>query len=203
MVRKQQQRRLAYDTRNNQIDKNELSQEICARFVSLDEYRDAETVMWYVHCRSEVRTIPTLREQLKTDKKHVVPYCTVDADGANCLGLWRLAAIDELRPGTWGILEPPQERWHEPDKAVNYTEPDIILVPGVAFDRSGGRLGNGAGYYDRLLEKVRADTILVGACYESQLFEQVVIEEHDIYMDRIITEQSVYCGKGRVCSRSY
>jgi len=72
------------------------------------------------------------------------------------------------------------------------------LVPGVAFDKRGGRLGNGAGYYDRLLSQVRADCLLVGICYESQLVSDVVTEPHDVFMDYVITEAALYRGRGRV-----
>ena len=76
-------------------------------------------------------------------------------------------------------------------------ELDLIMVPGVAFARDGGRLGNGAGYYDRLLKSVRADAVLAGVCYQSQLFDDVVMDKHDVYMDKVITETGIYSGKGR------
>lgn len=189
---KQLQRRRAYDARQAQTHKDELSRKICRRFVSLAEYQQAETVMWYLHCRSEVRTLPTLAEELQSGKRCVIPYCTQDEAGQNKLGLWLLEDFSELLPGTWGILEPPQSRWLEPAKQVQATELDLIMVPGVAFDNRGGRLGNGAGYYDRLLARVRDDAVLAGVCYESQLCDKVEMAAHDVYMDLIITERAVY-----------
>ena len=71
------------------------------------------------------------------------------------------------------------------------------MVPGVGFDRNGGRMGNGQGYYDRLLKRIRPDAPLIALCYESQLFDEILVGPHDIFMDKVVTEQAVYDGKGR------
>lgn len=196
-MNKADQRQIAYAARNAQADKDAVSAEICRRVLEQPWYQAARTVMWYLHCRSEVRTLPTVAAELAGGKRIVVPYCTVDAEGQKQLGLWHLQAIDELQPGMWNILEPPGERWLEPAKQVRAKDLDVVIVPGVAFDRHGGRLGNGAGYYDRLLQNVRPDAVLAAVCYEAQLLPQVAMERHDIYMDRVITEQAIYPGKGR------
>lgn len=195
---KAEQRQMAYAARNAQADKDALSAEICRQVIKQPWYRAANTVMWYLHCRSEVRTLPTVAAELAGGKRVVVPYCTADASGQKQLGLWHLQTLDELRPGMWNILEPPRERWQEPAKQVRATELDAVIVPGVAFDLQGGRLGNGAGYYDRLLACVRPDAVLAAVCYEAQLLPAVAMAEHDVYMDFVITEQAVYPGKGRV-----
>ena len=72
------------------------------------------------------------------------------------------------------------------------------MVPGVGFSRDGGRMGNGQGYYDRLLEKVRPDCPLVAPCYENQLFDELIVGPHDVFMDKVVTETATYNGKGRV-----
>lgn len=196
---KQQQRQVAYAARNSQANKDAASAAICQRFISQPWYHQAGTVLWYVHCRSEVRTLPALQEQLATNMRIAVPYCTVDHNGDRCLGLWRLHAIDELRSGMWDILEPLRERWLEPERVIQPEDLDVVLVPGVAFDIRGGRLGNGAGYYDRLLHQVRPDTVLAGVCYESQLLPEINMQSHDVYMDVVITEQAIYSGKRKQC----
>ena len=196
-IDKVQQRRKAYDARNAQKDKDAASRRIVDKFLEHAAYRRAMTVMFYLHCRSEVRTRDRVREQLSGDKLVVVPYCTKDADGQNRLGLWKLEDLQELQPGTWGILEPPKERWGESGKEIAPEALDLVMVPGVAFDRRGGRLGNGAGYYDRLLKSVRKDTVLIGVCFEAQIMPEIVMEAHDIYMDYVITEVSIYKGRGR------
>ncbi|WP_027150195.1 5-formyltetrahydrofolate cyclo-ligase [Methylobacter tundripaludum] len=194
---KSRQRRKAYDIRNEQIDKDVMSRIICAQFVAHPIYQQAKTVMWYIHCRSEVRTQSALLGELDAGKRMVIPYCTKDEQGHNKLGLWWLEDFAELVPGMWGILEPPKQRWGELGKEVAPEQLDCVMVPGVAFDRNGGRLGNGAGYYDRLLKSVRADAVLIGVCFESQLVEQVAMDAHDVAMDIVMTEKNLYAGKGR------
>ena len=148
--------------------------------------------MWYLHCRSEVRTLSAVKTALNGSKRNVIPYCTTGDHGQRKLGLWLLEDLSELISGTWGILEPPKNRWVEKSKAILPQQLDLIMVPGVAFDKNGGRIGNGAGYYDRLLTEVRTDTVLTAVCFESQLIEEVKMEAHDIYMDRVLTESGCY-----------
>ena len=87
-----------------------------AKLVELPEYRQAQTVLWYLDCRSELRTRHALPAALNGDKRIVVPYCTTDEQGANKLGLWLLESIEEMVVGKWNILEPPRDRWNEPEK---------------------------------------------------------------------------------------
>jgi 5-formyltetrahydrofolate cyclo-ligase len=168
-----------------------------AAVVELPGYKSAQTVMWYLDCRSELRTRHALPMVLASGKRIIVPYCTVDEAGANKLGLWRLERMEELVIGKWNILEPPRERWGEPGKEFQPEEMDLVIVPGVAFSREGGRMGNGQGYYDRLLQRVRPDCPLIGLCYESQLFDNLIVDEHDVFMDKVVTESAVYQGRGR------
>lgn len=91
---------------------------------------------------------------------------------------------DNLRPGAFGILEP------HPDAAeVPLEEIDAILCPGIAFDRNGGRLGRGRGYYDRLLARARHDTFKLGICFSEQLVPDTFSEEHDIPMDKVLFQE--------------
>jgi len=194
-------RRAAYDARNAQLDKERISELAVARLIELPEYRAAQTVMWYLDCRSELRTRQVLPAALASGKRIVVPYCTVDEAGANKLGLWWLQRLDELIIGKWKILEPPRERWGEPGKEIDPADLDLVIVPGVGFSRDGGRMGNGQGYYDRLLTQVRTDCPLLGLCYECQLFDDLVVGPHDVFMDKIVTESAVYEGRGRMAGR--
>ena len=190
-------RRRAYDARNAQAEKDRVSEMAIERMLALPEYQQASTVMWYLDCRSELRTRHALSFASTDEKTIVVPYCTVDEDGANKLGLWRLERFEELIVGKWKILEPPKEEWGRADKEIQPDQLDIVLVPGVGFNREGGRMGNGQGYYDRLLAQVRPDCQLIALCYESQLFDDLVVGPHDVYMDKVVTEDAVYDGRGR------
>ena len=197
MERKNGMRRKAYDARKAQPNKDDISKIICDKFVGLPEYEPAQTIMWYIDCRSETRTCHALPDAINSAKKIIVPYCTVDEKGDNKLGLWHLANMDELVFGKWDILEPPKDRWGEVGKEVKPEDLDLVMVPGVGFDCNGGRMGNGQGYYDRLLDGVRPDAPLIAICYEAQLFDEIIVGPHDVFMDKVITEKAVYQGKGR------
>lgn len=190
-------RRSAYDARAAQLEKEAVSAAAATVLMQLAEYQRANTVLWYLDCRSELRTQHALPAALASGKRMIVPYCTVDDFGANKLGLWWLQSMDELVVGKWKILEPPRERWGEAGKEVPPEELDLVVVPGVAFSRHGGRMGNGQGYYDRLLQRVRPDCPLIGLCYECQLFDDLVVSSHDVFMDQVVTEKAVYPGQGR------
>lgn len=191
--RKAEIRQQAHANRRNQENKDELSQVICEKFVSLPEYARARTVQFYIDVRAEVRTRHYLPKALEGDKRIVVPYCI---DGEN-LELFLLESMDELEIGMYKILEPKPELRTLPDKQVAVEEIDLVMVPGVAFDRRGARMGHGKGYYDRLLEGARPDAPLVALAFECQLFPEVPVQEHDVFMDKIITEKAVYEGRGR------
>ena len=197
MDAKNSMRRAAYDARNAQPDKDRVSQTAVASLMQLPEYQVAQTVLWYLDCRSELRTRHALPAALASGKQVVVPYCTVNERGENKLGLWWLKALDELVIGKWKILEPPRERWGVPEREMRPEQIDLVVVPGVAFGRDGARMGNGQGYYDRLLESVRPNCPLVGLCYECQLFEGLIVDTHDVFMDKVVTERAVYEGRGR------
>jgi 5-formyltetrahydrofolate cyclo-ligase len=190
--RKRAIREESHARRNAQPNKDELSREIVARFMGLPEYAAAKTVMFYVDVRSEVRTRNDLANALATGKRIVVPYC-VDGE----LELLHLEDMDELQIGMYKILEPKSELRTVQAKRVEVEQLDLIMVPGVAFDRRGGRMGHGKGYYDKLLEHARLDTPLVALAFECQMFPEVPVAEHDIFMDKIITEAAVYPGRGR------
>ena len=185
-------RKQAHDNRRTQEDKDGVSDAILARFLSLPEYAAASTVMFYVDVRDEVRTRQALPEALKSGKRIVVPYC-VDGE----LELFWLEAMDELELGMYRILEPKAELRDVAAKKLQPEDLDLIMVPGVAFDRQGGRTGHGKGYYDKLLEHAKASTPLVALAFECQMFEEIPMDVHDIYMDKVVTESAVYAGRGR------
>jgi 5-formyltetrahydrofolate cyclo-ligase len=187
--RKRAVRRQAEANRRAQTDKDEASRIICEKLAALPEYVAAGTVMGYVDFKSEVRTRRFLSAALGGDKRIVVPYCLADD-----LGLFLLGSMEELVPGTYGILEPKVALRAAADRRVDAGELDLVVVPGVAFDRRGSRLGHGKGYYDRLLGRVRPDTALVALGFDCQVFPEIPTELHDVRMDKVITEQAVYRG---------
>ncbi|HBE72410.1 MAG TPA: 5-formyltetrahydrofolate cyclo-ligase [Planctomycetaceae bacterium] len=190
--RKQQIRKQAHENRKNQADKDSVSQQIVERFMGLPEYAKSQTVMFYIDVRDEVRTRHALPAALESGKRIVIPYC-VDGE----LELFHLESMDELDIGMYKILEPKADLREVAAKRLGPSDLDLIMVPGVAFDRNGGRTGHGKGYYDKLLEHAPATTPLVALAFECQMFAEIPCESHDIYMDKVVTQDAVYEGRGR------
>ena len=189
--RKRALRREVEARRRAQSDKEVLSRQILARAGDMDEFQVAGTILLYVSARSEVCTLPFVSEMLASNKRVVVPYCLPDR-----LQLFRLERMDELSLGTWGILE-PNEALRRSRSEIEIGSIDFVFVPGLAFDRRGGRLGHGKAYFDRLLKDARPDATLAAIAFECQLVEQVPMEAHDVWMDLVITEAAVYRGSRR------
>jgi len=187
-------RDLARKNRVAQKNKEPLSLNICGKFMALPAYHTAKTVMWYVDAGSEVRTRHALPDALTHSKRVVVPWCVVET---NQLELFLLEDMSELIEGAYKILEPKPELRGLPQKKVEPEELDLVMVPGTAFDLRGGRMGQGKGYYDRLLACARPDAPLVALGFDCQIFDEIPVAPHDVFMDTIITETRTITGKGR------
>lgn len=177
-----------------QKDKDAISRGICAKFMSLPAYKAAKTVMWYVDAGSEVRTRHTLPEALPHGKRVVVPWCVVET---NQLELFWLEDMAELVEGAYKILEPKDELRRVPRKVIQPEELDLVMVPGTAFDPRGGRMGQGKGYYDRLLSRARPDAPLAALAFDCQIFDEIPVAPHDVFMDLVLTESREIAGQGR------
>ena len=187
-------REQARKNRVAQKNKDEISRAICGKFMALPAYLAAKTVMWYVDAGSEVRTRHTLPEALTHGKRVVVPWCVVET---NQLELFLLEDMSELVEGAYKILEPKTELRDLPAKRVQPEELDLVMVPGTAFDPRGGRMGQGKGYYDRLLSRARPDAPLVALAFDCQIFDEIPVAAHDVFMDLVLTESRALTGKGR------
>jgi 5-formyltetrahydrofolate cyclo-ligase len=156
------------------------------------EERRIHTFMVYAAFRSELDLRELIEWGWQAGKDVIIPRC-VAADKS--MTLHHLRGWDELIPGAYGIMEPnPAATLPIEDSFV----PEAIFVPGLAFDRNGGRIGYGGGYYDRFAQAVRSRTehagqpLWVGVGYETQLAEDIPLEQHDLRMDCIVTEQQLY-----------
>ena len=187
-------REQARKNRVAQKNKEEVSRQICEEFMAMPVYAAAKTVLWYVDAGSEVRTRHMLPEAMAKSAKVIIPYCIVET---NQLELFWLEDMGELVEGAYKILEPASDLRELPSKRVQPEEIDLVAVPGTAFDPSGGRLGQGKGYYDRLLSRIRPEVPLIALSFECQVFPKIPVAPHDVYMDLVLTEQQTYKGKGR------
>ena len=162
-------------------EQRKKSKEIKEKLFSLKEYKDAKTVLFYVSYDSEVFTHDMIKDALK-EKKVVVP---ISNKKDRSLILSELKSWNYLEIGSYGILEAKKEKI----KIVSIDEIDLIIVPGVAFDIKGNRLGHGKGYYDRLL--AISNVIAIGLAYEIQIVNKVPIKKNDKPVDMIITEKRI------------
>ena len=146
------------------------------RLMAFEPYQSARVVMAYRACRGELSLERVIDDALSCGKTLLLPRC--EAEGV--MTARRIAGLDDLAPGTYGLPEPKDEC-----AIVLPQQIDLILVPGVAFDRTGNRLGQGGGYYDRFLWKSGA--ICAGICHEFALMDDMAHEAHDVRMDHVIT----------------
>ncbi len=160
----------------------DLATALLARLRRIPEWENARVVLSYSSVRTEVPTDFINREIMREDKTLSLPM-TREAEREMDAGVVR--NLYGLVESGFGVREPdPKDaRTIEPAKI------DFVLVPGLAFDEEGRRLGYGGGYYDKFLKKVRVDCIRVGLAYEGQMLKTIVSEGHDVPMDYIVTEK--------------
>jgi 5-formyltetrahydrofolate cyclo-ligase len=154
-------------------------------------YLNARWLHCYLSLQNEVATEPVVRAALAGNKQVVVPV--VEPEERQLL----LAQIEDydrdLAPGYRGILEPPTGA----RRLIEAGRIDLYLIPGVAFDPRGYRLGRGLGYYDRCLAGVKDAATVCALAYELQVVDQLPVEKHDIRVDLIVTERRVIEVKGK------
>jgi 5-formyltetrahydrofolate cyclo-ligase len=172
------------------VARTRLSAAALTRVAGLDAFRLARSVLGYASFGSELDTRSFLREVLASGRVLVLPRVE---RAARRLALHRVRDLDaDLEAGTWGIPEPGPGRC-EP---VAPTEIDFVLVPGLVFDPTGGRIGYGAGYYDRLLASWPSPVPpLVAAAFELQIVPAVPVLPGDHRVDLVATEARTYAAR--------
>ena len=157
---------------------------ILRHLLALPEYRDARLIHSFVSMPGEVDTRGLIEEALASGKRVVVP---VVVKGRRNLRHAEIGALEDLRPeGSWGLPQPPPERI----RAVDTEEIGLVIVPGLAFDLRGNRIGFGAGYYDRFLGGVISPKVAVA--YAFQILSEVPVTERDVPVDMVVTEEGAH-----------
>ena len=166
-------------------DIRDKSQQVFLNLAETVEYRNSRNIMFYVATRIEVQTEEMIKMSIKMGKNVFVPIILPE-----CLNLAPSKIFDfdiELEKGKKGIFEPKKEyyRLFPPENI------DLIIVPGVAFDLSGNRIGRGFGYYDNFLRKVSSSAKIVALAFEMQIVKKIPNDKNDIPVHKIITEKRI------------
>lgn len=160
-------------------ERQQRSQRAQERLLATAEFRLATSVVLYSPVGGEVLTDFLAEEARRLGKQLSYPRIRGEQ-----LELVEVASPEQLRPGLFGILEPAGI------KTVEVSEVDLLVVPGVAFDRAGHRIGYGKGYYDRLLH-LPGQVCKAGIAFDFQLIAALPMEAHDIRMDILATESDL------------
>lgn len=186
------QRILAERAKLSPEEHRRRSAEFCRSLFAFDPLQECRVIMAFFPFRDELDIVPFLEAARERGQEIWLPL-TVQKERRIVPYIYTGAA--DLKQGAYGICEPDPARAQE----GNTRDLDAVLVPGVAFDRGGGRMGYGAGYYDRFLSSLSRRPLLIGCAFELQVVSRVPMEPHDIPLDCIATEAGVaVCGeKGR------
>lgn len=150
------------------------SEALARLFAASEAYKNAKTIYGYLPYNQEVRTVPMLEHALKDGKKVAVPKCYGDE-----MKFIYMDDLSKVAPGYAGIPEPIA------DDPVADDETALVLMPGLAFDPQGHRVGYGGGFYDKFLSSEPNHPTLA-LCYDFQMLPVLEVEEHDIPVDTVL-----------------
>jgi 5-formyltetrahydrofolate cyclo-ligase len=161
--------------------KGQWDESIFNSLVKSEWYKKANTIFAFVSFKSETDTHKIINYAIQDGKTICVPRIKSKQKG---IEIFKIDSFHQLEKGYFGILEPI-----ESCLAVDSKDIDLILMPGVAFDRQGGRLGYGAGFYDRFLSKINNSVDKIAVAYHFQVLDNIPMDEHDVRIDGIVTEE--------------
>jgi len=180
--------RREFKAKRDLLSKEELiekSSEIKKKVFELKEFKKAKTIFSYISFKSEVRTSELIKESLKKKKRIIIPITDFKQ---NKLYLSEIKDFEkELEPTLIGLFQPKREFL----RPVNAKELDLIIVPGIAFDEKGNRIGSGKGFFDKFLSELPKKIPVIALAFESQLAKEVPCECHDMKVEKIVTEKRV------------
>lgn len=184
MTTKAEVRQQGLAAREGVTDRDARSRAIQSQIIALPEFGAAKIILTYIGVRTEVGTDEIVAEAMRRQKKVAAPYVTPEGLKASFIG-----GKGDLIPARFGLVEPADRIKQDRSRDCRPGEVDLFVVPGLAFDRRGGRVGFGRAYYDRLLAQARPGALFVAACFHSQLVNQVPMLDHDIPMHLIVTDR--------------
>ena len=187
MCNKETLRRSMLEKRKNmkKHDVKENSEKIISVLKDLEAFKKSSNIMIYLSFNNEVDTYKLMEYCLQRGKKVIVPFCIKKE--RKMIPSEVIDPNKELRLNSFGYKEPYKERIRE----VDTQEIDLVIVPGVVFDIDGNRIGFGAGYYDRFLNRLKSSTMTIAVCYDYQIVDRVPVDRLDIPVKCIITEKRI------------
>lgn len=165
------------------LEKAKADRRILERLLSLREYRECRTLLTYISMPIEVDTLALVERALADGKRVAAPRCR---EGTREMDFYYITGMRDLAPQTFGVLEPVRE-WCEP---LRDYEDSICIVPALAYDVRGYRLGYGAGYYDRFLSMYPQPKI--GIAYEQNLRKSLWHGRFDVPVNLIVTQKHLH-----------
>ncbi len=161
------------------VNKNEKDKAVCRKLLNSIDYKQADIILFYAALADEINIDECITKAISDGKKAALPVCIDDAGN---MEFYYINSLDNIKIGSFGVREP------DILNSAKVTEFDnsLCIVPAIAYDRSGCRLGYGKGYYDRFLGKY--DFISIGLCYNELVVEKLPTDKFDIPVDKIITE---------------
>jgi 5-formyltetrahydrofolate cyclo-ligase len=181
-LRKDIEKKLASLSENELLKNNKAIEQ---RLFEFANFLEARIVLFYLNFGCEVDTLNIIKKSYEYNKIIVIP---VFNQSNNKFKLMKIDNIEsDLLEGPHGNKEPDPKKC----KVVPIECIDIAIIPGIAMDEKGGRVGPGNGFYDRLIPELPVTTRKVGLAMESQVIPQVPMESHDKYVDIVITEKRV------------
>jgi 5-formyltetrahydrofolate cyclo-ligase len=172
----------------SEVERLARSRRVWERVAGLSCYQHARMVLGYMAFDHEVLTDGLMQQAMASGKQLVLPMVLGDRQNMTLYAIEDLGR--DVAPGYRGILEPRPRR----TRAVAPEILDLALIPGVAFDLRGGRLGFGAGFYDRLLSRLPRGIPTVGLAFDFQVIPRLPCQPHDMLLEAIVTEHRVIWG---------
>lgn len=168
----------------------EKSSVIQTRVLGLSAYKESEVIWLYASFNNEVSTAVFFDQAIKDGKKVLFPRIKKLEKELEFIPVRRM---EELALGPYGILSPS----YGEDDADSIRETGFLVIPGVAYDLKGGRLGYGGGFYDKYLHKIERKPFIAALAYEFQVLDDIPMQPHDVRVDAIITEHRVVICKDK------
>ena len=171
--------------KRNDLNSNKMKQFssiISDKIINNCYFQKASNILAYIPCRNEVDIRDVIEKAWQLNKRIIIPKTDLIEKQ---IYPYLINSWQELELGNYQLLEPTIDK----KKPFPITDIEVVLIPGVAFDKNGYRLGYGGGFYDRFFSNYQTNFYKIGIAYDFQIFNQLPVLKHDFPVDEIITEK--------------